>query len=203
MQQRSADRDFSAYNQAQRGRPVRPLARRAVDAARAVPARDRPAPAVAVELGSGAGIEARFLADSGFRVHALDADASVEPQLVELAESHGITAVIADLETLTALPAADLVLSCATLPFVRREAFEPLWTLIRGSLRPGGVLAVDLFGEKDDWAGTEGTYLTRAEIDALLDGLEVLELTEEERDGRSFAGPKHWHTVQVIARRPA
>jgi trans-aconitate methyltransferase len=110
--------------------------------------------------------------------------------------------VIADLETLEELPAADLVLSCATLPFVRREAFAPLWALIRASLQPGGVLAADLFGERDDWAGSEGTYLARTEVDALLEGLEVVELAEEERDGRSFAGPKHWHTFQVIARRP-
>ena len=74
---------------------------------------------------------------------------------------------------------------------------------MRAALRPGGVLAVDLFGERDDWAGTEGTYLARAEVDSLLEGLEVLDLSEEERDGRSFAGPKHWHTFRILARRPA
>ena len=199
MQQRSAERDFSAYNQAQRGRPVRPVAHRAVDI---VLAREHAAPPVAVELGSGAGVEARFLAESSFHVHAIDGDPSVEQLLEALGEAHGISPVIADLGTLEALPAADLVLSCATLPFVRQEAFTPLWETMREALRPGGVLAVDLFGEHDDWAGTEGTYLARAEVDALLEGLEVLELTEEERDGRSFAGPKHWHTFQVIARRP-
>ena len=200
MQQRSAERDFSAYNQAQRGRPVRPVARRAVDI---VLAREHAAPPVAVELGSGAGVEARFLAESSFHVHAIDGDPSVEQLLEALGESHGISPVIADLGTLEALPAADLVLSCAPLPFVRQEAFTPLWETMREALRPGGGGARALGGRPPhDGAGTEGTYLARAEVDALLEGLEVLELTEEERDGRSFAGPKHWHTFQVIARRP-
>lgn len=203
MQPRSADRDFAAYNAAQRGRPVRPLARRAVDAVvDPVGARERPSTPVAVELGSGAGIEARFLAECGFHVHAIDGDPSVEEALGELGGTHDVVPVIADLETLEELPAADLILSCATLPFVRRESFGRLWQRMREALRPGGVLAADLFGERDDWAGTEGTYLSRAEVEALLQGLEVLELTEEERDGRSFAGPKHWHTLQVLARRP-
>ena len=85
MQQRSADRDFSAYNRDQRGRPVRPLARRAVEE---VPATEHAAAPVAVELGCGAGIEARFLAESGFEVHAIDADPSVEAVLGELGTSH-------------------------------------------------------------------------------------------------------------------
>lgn len=61
---------------------------------------------------------------------------------------------------------------------------------------------MDLFGERDDWAGTDGTYLSREEAEALLDGLEVIELVEEEHDGRSFSGPKHWHPYRVLARRP-
>lgn len=200
MQQRSVDRDFSAYNRDQRGRPVRPLARRAAEE---VLAAEHAAAPVAVELGSGAGIEARFLAESGFEVHAIDADPSVEAVLDELGTSHGVRAVITELETVEKLPAAELILSCATLPFVRREAFAALWETVRAALRPGGVLAVDLFGERDDWAGTEGTYLARAEVDSLLEGLEVLDLSEQERDGRSFAGPKHWHTFRILARRPA
>lgn len=196
MQRRSSDRDFAAYNAAQAGRPVRPLAKAAVALALDGAGEGR----LAVELGSGAGVEARFLAENGFRVHSYDADPSVEPIAAELAHDLPIIHTTADLEHLSTLPAADLVLSCATLPFVRREAFEALWRVLRGALRPGGILAVDLFGVHDDWAGTDGTYLARHEVEQLLDGLEVLELEESEHDGRSFSGPKHWHTYRVIAR---
>lgn len=200
LQQRSAHRSFSAYNEAQRGRPVRPLARRALES---VLPREGDALPIAIELGCGAGIEAQFLAENGFAVHAIDGDPSVGPHLAALAENHPVTPVIADLGSLEELPAAELVLSCATLSFVAPEPFARLWSMVREALVPGGVLAVDLFGDRDDWAGTEGTHPSRAEVDALLEGFEVLALDEEERDGRSFTGPKHWHTIQLIARRSA
>lgn len=194
MQPRSADRDFAGYNAAQSAREVRPLARRA----RALL---RVGSGEAVELGSGAGVEARFLAENGVSVHTYDADPSVAPAMADLARTLPITHITTDLSTLRSLPAVDLVLSCATLSFVPRTSFRALWDLVLEALRPGGVLAVDLFGDRDDWAGTDGTFLRRDEVEDLLDGLDVLDLVEEERDGRSFGGPKHWHTFRVLARR--
>lgn len=73
---------------------------------------------------------------------------------------------------------------------------------VRWALRPGGVLAVDVFGDRDDWASTDGTYLTRAEAGELFDGLDVLSFSEVERERASFAGPERWHSHQVIARWP-
>ncbi|MGO3293883.1 MAG: hypothetical protein ACTIMB_14405 [Brachybacterium alimentarium] len=142
MQRRSSNRDFSAYNVAQQARPVRPLARRAAELAAECSRTD--GPATAVELGCGIGVEARFLAESGFTVHTVDGDASVERPMAALSAQLPIHHTSVDLAQLRELPPADL----------------------------------------------------------LLYGLEILELTEEERDGRSFSGPKHWHTFRVIARRP-
>ncbi|RCS64216.1 hypothetical protein CIK81_03165 [Brachybacterium sp. JB7] len=101
-------------------------------------------PATAVELGCGIGVEARFLAESGFTVHTVDGDASVERPMAALSAQLPIHHTSVDLAQLRELPPADL------LPYE----------------------------------------------------LEILELTEDERDGRSFSGPKHWHTFRVIARRP-
>ena len=209
MPRRSPERDFSGYNAAQAERPVRPLARAAVSLALAGPraagqvpgALAALAPRVAVELGSGAGVEARFLAENGFEVHSYDADPSVADAYAELARSLPISHTTADLAQIETFPAVDLVLSCATLPFVRRDEFPALWRRILDSLRLGGILAVDLFGDRDDWASTDGTFLSRDEVEQLLRGTDVLELVEEEREGRSFSGPKHWHTYRVLARR--
>jgi len=200
MRSNSADRDFAPYNAAQEGRDVRPLARAAIDAAR--PAGDAAGTGrVAIELGCGRGIETRHLAESGYAVHAYDVDPSVVPAMAELAAELPVQHETLDLASITALPATDLILSCATLPFVPRRHFEGLWQAMRDALRPGGVLAVDLFGDRDDWAGTDGTFLTRAEVETLVSGFDVLSLQERERDGASFQGPKHWHTYQVLVRR--
>jgi len=42
----------------------------------------------------------------------------------------------------------------------------------------------------------------RHQVDALLDGLDILRLEETERDGHAFSGPKHWHTFDILARKP-
>ncbi|WP_106506688.1 class I SAM-dependent methyltransferase [Brachybacterium timonense] len=200
MQPRAEDRDFSAYNAAQHGRTVRPLAVRAVTAHRASGATS----GTAVDLGAGAGIEALYLAEVGYHVHAYDVDASQRDALDALRDhGAGVTARLGRLEEAGALPDADIVLSCATLSFLTPPAFTAVWSQLRACLQPGGVVAVDLFGERDDWAaGTDGSFFSQDEIDGLVDGLEVLEREEREHDGRSFGGPKHWHVTEVIARRP-
>lgn len=200
MQPRAEDRDFSAYNAAQHGRRVRPLAARAVAVHRA----EGPSVGTAVDLGAGAGIEAAYLAEAGYHVHAYDLDTSQRDALRALREhGAGVTTHLGRLEKATALPAADIVLSCATLSFLTPPAFATVWSQLRACLRPGGVVAVDLFGEKDDWAPiTDGSFFTQREIDGLLEGLDVFARTEREYEGRSFGGSKHWHITEVIARRP-
>ena len=51
-----------------------------------------------------------------------------------------------------ALPSADLVYSGFALPFCPPGSFAALWDALLASLRPGGLLACDLFGERDEWA---------------------------------------------------
>jgi hypothetical protein len=46
------------------------------------------------------------------------------------------------------------------------------------------------------------TFHTRADVISLLDGLQILELHETERDGEAYSGPKHWHTYDILARDP-
>lgn len=46
------------------------------------------------------------------------------------------------------------------------------------------------------------TFHTREQVLALLAGLDVEQLDEEERDGEAVSGPKHWHAFHVVARRP-
>lgn len=180
------------YNAAQRTRAVRPLARTAAELAG--PASGR----TAVELGCGIGREATFLADLGWQVRTFDADPSVSAHLT----GRGIHHVEARLEDLDDLPDCGLLLACAALPFVPRDRFPRLWDACLRALQPGGVLAVDLFGDRDGWAHGVGTFLARHEVRSLVAELEVVELHEEEVDSMAFSGPKHWHTYRLLAQKP-
>ena len=46
------------------------------------------------------------------------------------------------------------------------------------------------------------TFHARHQAETLLDGLDILHLEETEQDGHAFSGPKHWHTFDILARKP-
>jgi hypothetical protein len=70
-------------------------------------------------------------------------------------------------------------------------------------LPTGGVLAAQLFGDRDSWAAEydDMTFHTAAEVDQLLRGWDLHRLRVVEEDGTSYVGPKHWHVFHVLARR--
>ena len=53
------------------------------------------------------------------------------------------------------------------------------------------------------WSVPDMTFHARNQVEVLLDGLDILRLEETEYDGRAFSGPKHWHTFDILARKPA
>ena len=144
-------------------------------------------------------MESRALADAGWQVRAFDLDSA----LVERLSDTDVQAHVGSM-TEVDLPPADLVHAGFSLPFVPPAGFPTFWERLRAALRPGGLLAVNLFGVHDDWAGEqEMTFHSRAEVEALTSGLEVIDLGEVEEDGPAYSGPKHWHLFSVLARRPA
>ena len=46
------------------------------------------------------------------------------------------------------------------------------------------------------------SFLDLEAVKSLADGLEVIAIDEEDSDGDSFLGPKHWHVFDLIARKP-
>ena len=60
------------------------------------------------------------------------------------------------------------------------------------------------FGVNDDWNKPENdfTFVTREEAEGLLEGLEVIEMEEDERWGKIVSGEaKYWHAFHVLARK--
>ena len=207
------DISWDEYNAAQAGRAPRASLAAALGAVgppvsgeRRRAGRPGRRPPVAVDLGCGEGVEVTALLGQGWVVHAVDAEAAplerladrTPPALRERLHIHQVA--YADVDV---LPEADLVHASYSLPYCEPVHFHRLWAAVRASLRPGAVLACQLFGPHDDAHGDPGmTFHTAEEARALFDGLEVVGWTEIDEDGTSFTGPKHWHVFEVVARRP-
>ncbi|NLS10912.1 class I SAM-dependent methyltransferase [Nesterenkonia sp. MY13] len=196
----TAEADWAEYYRKVQGRSARELVLEAAALAEK--------PGSALDLGCGDGAETLYLLERGWSVTAVD----LEPAAIDLTrqragESAELNAYVADLAKYSPEP-ADLILASVSLPFIPEEAFNRLWPQLVAALNPHGILAVHLFGDRDSWARGEAavagmTFHSRAEVEQLLTGLDVLDLQEHEFDGPSGRGPKHWHRYDIIARRPA
>ena len=192
--------DWAGYYAWSAGREPRPLL---LAACRELGAgQDR----TAIDLGCGEGTDALELLARGWSVMAVDA----EPAGLALLRARIPPAAAGRIRVLCAsftgadLPCAYLIHAGFSLPFCPSQKFPALWARIRQALAPGGVFAGQLFGTHDTWAeDPDMTFHARNQVEVLLDGLDILRLEETEYDGRAFSGPKHWHTFDILARKPA
>lgn len=155
----------------------------------------------ALELGCGVGTGARWLASKGFRVLAVDALPEAIAEATTFPIPEGLVYRCAYMQAMELAPASfDVVVAGFCLFFLSPSDFASFWPRLIASLRPGGVLMAQFLGANDDWAG-EYLHHSRAELEALLSPLTVLQLEEAERDGKTSQGTaKHWHVFHVVAR---
>lgn len=200
MESLAGSKVWADYNAAQATRSVRPLCLDAM--ALAGPGDGRRA----IDLGCGAGKETLALLNNGWRVHAVDSLPDTRERLLAIlpaAMDGRLSVEVSAFEDISGLPKAELIFASYSLPFVHPEDFGRVWRMLLSSLQPCGVIAVNLFGERDSWADDpEWNFHVEAEARGLFDGLEILKFEVFEDDGQSFRGLKHWHIFDVIARRP-
>lgn len=190
---------WSEYYRRVAARPPRPLLIQAAELF--------PTPGLAIDLGSGGGIETRELLRRGWEVVAVDQEPAAFEYLTPLIAPEDrarFTPLIAPFATLT-LPAADLIWAGLSVPFCHPDHFDRLWHTITGTLRPGGRFAGDLFGVRHAWRNNvDLTFLSREQVEGYLQpyAIELLEESEELRP-TAFQGMQPWHGFAVIARKLA
>lgn len=157
----------------------------------------------ALDLGSGAGRDTRYLLAQGFSVTAVDSSPEAVAILQTLPQERLriIQSSFADLE----FGSYDLINAHFALPFAGKAHFHLVFARLKQALRPGGIFAGQFFGINDAWnvPGSNLTFVTREQAEELLRGLEIIELKEEDVDSHVADGsPKHWHVFHILARKP-
>ena len=196
----SPDVSWAAFYRHTMGREPRPLFVRGIQIVGAAGIR----PGQAVEVGFGDGEETIALLAMGWRVLAIDSS----PDAAEALRPR-VSAGSLDRLDIRSTPAEDTDLvpfdflyAGYALPFLAGDGLERFWDRVLERAKPGAYLVINLFGTNDSWVGRPGIrFHERAEVERLVAPLEVLVLDEQEEDGMSFLGPKHWHTFDIVARR--
>lgn len=154
----------------------------------------------ALDIASGTGRHALFLAERGFHVDAVDGSSVGLSVMMEEAATKSLSARItahhADLESEPPgfMPGPQTYDLIADFFFLHRPLFE----LIRNALKPGGIFAAAIHVQ--DPGGSSRFALNAFELDALVRGWgwEVLSYQETE-DGESH---RRLRTGNLIARKP-
>lgn len=190
--------DFQKYREANRNRPHSARLESAIELA-------APGGRSALDVGSGACCDVRFLRTRGYVVTALDGDKGVYEEVAALGDPW-VKPLAMRLEDLSLPPAAyDFINAQFSLFFCAPDRFDRMFASLLASLASGGLFHGNLLGPRDGWCpNPEKTFLERGQAEALFAGLEILEFNEMERDATlSSKQPHHWHEYVFTVRRPA
>jgi tellurite methyltransferase len=161
-------------------------------------------PRFAIDLGCGEGRDTLELLRRGWRVLAIDAIPEAFEHLlprVPADQRPRLETRVATMESLD-LPHCDLLNASYTLPFCAAPEFEAMWRKLVASVRSGGRLAGQLFGDRDDWARCgDRCHFTRSQVERLYADFVWESFREEEHDESDSSGVKHWHVFHIVARK--
>lgn len=96
----------------------------------------------------------------------------------------------------------DLINAQWTLPFIGKEHFSHVFRGIKKSLKTEGYFTGQLYGIKDEWNTPDCmdiVFHTKDQVDVLLEGVRVIQQTEETGVKQNLdRSSKFWHVYHII-----
>lgn len=159
----------------------------------------------ALDLGAGALNDSKYLLKQRFKhVTAVDKQ-DVASEIAKNLPKKRFTYSISTFEKFSfEKNEFDLISAQYSLPFIRPTKFNAVITKIKKALKSKAIFAGQFFGIRDEWNKTRSgmSFITREQIEKLFSDLEIIDLTEEEKDEAPVIGKtKHWHIFHFIVRK--
>ena len=109
----------------------------------------------AIDLGAGAGNDAKFLLEKGFKVTCIDKEErSKEITISQITQNENLKFELQEFENLK-LDKADLIYSCLSLHFCKPNKFDNMMNEITNNINKNGFFVGNFLGEEDGWYGNE------------------------------------------------
>ncbi len=148
----------------------------------------------AIDLGCGAGIEARYLADHEFRVTAVDNSPSAVESTKQCCAGLEVIVRKSSIEAVKLKEKSlDIIVAWNSLPFLEKDSVRRVLRMVEDALADGGIFVFSVLGTDDAWAATHSdmSFMTRTELRSSLTNT-LWNPGEGERDSGVKANSVPW-----------
>ena len=155
----------------------------------------------AIELGTGAGNDAKYLLEKGFKVTCIDKEEkSKEIIMSQITQNENLKFVLQEFENLK-LDKVDLIYSCFSLHFCNPEKFDSLMYEITENIKSNGFFVGNFLGEEDGWYGNDTmTFLSKEKVLDYFKDFEIKYYAEKKYVKETVIGDKkNWHVFEIMA----
>lgn len=155
----------------------------------------------AIDLGAGAGNDAKYLLEKGFKVICIDKEEkSKEIIMSQINQNENIKFELQEFEKLK-LDKADLIYSCFSLHFCNPEKFDSLMDEITENIKSDGFFVGNFLGEEDGWYGNETmTFLSKEKVLSYFKDFEIKYYAEKKYvKDTVIGGKKNWNVFEIMA----
>lgn len=160
---------------------------------------------VALDIGCGSGVDAKYLAEQDFIVEAIDSSEDSVNQTRELCKNLNVTVSQESINDFGIKPQTySLIFSWNTLPYLQKAEAEKVLRKSYGGLAKNGFLIFTVFGPEDDWVKNKEaeSFFTLEEVKNIFSGAEIIKAEEiKEQKVMSSGKPKFWHLLKFVIKK--
>ena len=156
---------------------------------------------IAIDLGAGAGNDALYLAEKGFKVTCIDKEEKSKEIILSL-KNDNLKFELQEFENLK-LNKADLINSCFSLHFCKPDKFKKMMTEITDNINKKGFFIGNFLGQEDEWNGKyQETILDKEELLYYFKNFKIMYFAERKYIKEAILdGTKNWHVFEIIAKK--